>query len=98
MTGRRFPGRGPPLRRPVGTARYPKSRNEAVRPDIPGERLKILRDAFNAMANDPDLVADIRKLNVELDPLPGERVQALITRTLAVPASVRERAKVAFGR
>ena len=39
-----------------------------------------------------------RRLNVELDPLPGERVQELITRTLAVPASVRERAKVAFGR
>ena len=67
-------------------------------PDIPGERLKILRDAFNAMAKDPDLVADIRKLNIELDPLPGERVQELITRTLAVPTSVRERAKVAFGR
>ena len=67
-------------------------------PDIPAERLKILRDAFNAMVKDPDFVADIKKLNVELDPLPGERVQELITRTLAVPASVRERAKVAFGR
>jgi tripartite-type tricarboxylate transporter receptor subunit TctC len=67
-------------------------------PDIPGERLKALRDAFNAMVRDPDFVADIKKLNVELDPLPGERVQGLITRTLAVPAAVRERAKVAFGR
>jgi tripartite-type tricarboxylate transporter receptor subunit TctC len=67
-------------------------------PDIPADRLKVLRDAFNAMVKDPDFVADIRKVNVELDPLPGERVQELITRTLAVPASVRERAKVAFGR
>ena len=67
-------------------------------PDIPADRLKVLRDAFNAMVKDPDFVADIKKLNVELDPLPGERVQELITRTLAVPASVRERAKVAFGR
>jgi tripartite-type tricarboxylate transporter receptor subunit TctC len=67
-------------------------------PEIPAERLKTLRDAFSAMAKDPDFVADIRKLNVELDPLPGERVQELITRTLAVPDRVRERAKVAFGR
>jgi tripartite-type tricarboxylate transporter receptor subunit TctC len=67
-------------------------------PGIPADRLKTLRDAFNAMAKDPDLVADIKKLNVELDPLPGERVQELIVRTLAAPTAVRERAKVAFGR
>jgi tripartite-type tricarboxylate transporter receptor subunit TctC len=67
-------------------------------PGIPADRLKILRDAFNAMVKDREFVADIKKLNVELAPLPGERVQELIARTLAVPASVRERAKVAFGR
>ena len=67
-------------------------------PGIPADRVKILRDAFNAMVKDPNFVADIRKLKVELDPLPGERLQDLITRTLAVPAAVRERAKVAFGR
>jgi tripartite-type tricarboxylate transporter receptor subunit TctC len=67
-------------------------------PGIPADRLKILRDAFNAMVKDQDFVADIKKLKVELDPLPGERLQELITRTLNVPAAVRERAKVAFGR
>jgi len=67
-------------------------------PGIPADRVKVLRDAFNAMVKDPDFVADIRKLKVELDPLPGERLQDLIAKTLAVPASVRERAKVAFGR
>jgi tripartite-type tricarboxylate transporter receptor subunit TctC len=65
---------------------------------IPADRLTVLRSAFNAMVKDPDFVADIKKVNVELDPLPGEGVQALITQTLNVPASVRERAKVAFGR
>jgi tripartite-type tricarboxylate transporter receptor subunit TctC len=65
---------------------------------IPADRLTVLRSAFNAMVKDPDFVADIKKVNVELDPLPGEGVQALITQTLNVPAAVRERAKVAFGR
>jgi hypothetical protein len=60
--------------------------------------VKILRDAFNAMVRDADFIADINKLNVELDPLPGEQVQALVVRTLNVPQAVRERAKLAFGR
>ena len=67
-------------------------------PDMPPERVRILRDAFNAMVKDPDFIADIQKLNVELEPLPGERVQELIVRTLNVPQAVRERAKLAFGR
>jgi tripartite-type tricarboxylate transporter receptor subunit TctC len=67
-------------------------------PDVPADRVKILRDAFNAMVKDPEFVADIEKVNVELDPLPGEKVQELVVRTLNVPQAVRERAKLAFGR
>jgi tripartite-type tricarboxylate transporter receptor subunit TctC len=67
-------------------------------PGIPEDRLKTLRDAFNAMVKDPDFIADIEKTKVELDPLPGERIQELAVRTLNVPAAVRERAKLAFGR
>jgi tripartite-type tricarboxylate transporter receptor subunit TctC len=67
-------------------------------PGVPADRLKVLRDAFGAMVKDPEFVADIKKVNVELDPLSGDGVQALITRTLNVPTSVKERAKVAFGR
>src|SRR5262249_37402018 len=67
-------------------------------PDIPPDRVKALRDAFNAMVADADFIADVRKLEVELDPLPGERVQELVVRTLNVPPAVRERAKLAFGR
>ena len=49
------------------------------------------------MVKDPEFIADIQRLNVELDPLPGEEVAQLIVRTLNVPAAVRERAKLAFG-
>ena len=37
------------------------------------------------MVKDPEFIADIRKVNVELDPLPGDRVQELIVRTLSGP-------------
>jgi tripartite-type tricarboxylate transporter receptor subunit TctC len=67
-------------------------------PGMPADRVAVLRGAFNAMVKDPDFVADIRKVNVELEPLAGERVQDLIVRTLNVPEAVRERAKLAFGR
>ncbi|PWT90434.1 MAG: hypothetical protein C5B56_05395, partial [Proteobacteria bacterium] len=67
-------------------------------PGIPAERVRVLRDAFGQMIKDPEFLADIQKLNVELDPLPGEAVQELIVRTLNVPQAVRERAKLAFGR
>jgi tripartite-type tricarboxylate transporter receptor subunit TctC len=67
-------------------------------PGIPTDRLHVLRAAFDAMVKDGAFVADVNKTNVELDPLPGERVQQLIAKTLSVPASVRKRAMVAFGR
>src|SRR5262245_51582305 len=67
-------------------------------PGVPAERALALRNAFQAMVKDPEFVADIQRLNVELDPLPGEQVGDLVIRTLNVPAAVRERAKLAFGR
>src|SRR5712691_985829 len=67
-------------------------------PGIPTARVKALRDAFQAMVKDAEFVADLRRMNVELEPLPGEQVAQLIARTLSVPAAVRERAKLAFGR
>ncbi len=67
-------------------------------PGLPADRVAALRTAFDAMVKDPDFLADIRKLNVELDPLPGAAVGELTERTLNVPAAVRERAKLAFGR
>jgi tripartite-type tricarboxylate transporter receptor subunit TctC len=67
-------------------------------PGLPPDRVKVLRAAFEAMLRDGEFIAELQKANVEFDPLPGERVQALIVRTLNVPAAVRERAKLAFGR
>ena len=67
-------------------------------PGLAAERLAALRAGFDAMVKDADFLADVRKLDVELDPLPGAAVAQLIERTLSVPAAVRERAINAFGR
>jgi tripartite-type tricarboxylate transporter receptor subunit TctC len=67
-------------------------------PGIPAERVQALRDAFRAMVKDPEFASDLQRMNVDLEPLPGEAVAQLVARALAVPAAVRERAKSAFGR
>ncbi|HEY6256055.1 MAG TPA: tripartite tricarboxylate transporter substrate-binding protein [Xanthobacteraceae bacterium] len=67
-------------------------------PAIAAERVAALREGFDAMVKDAEFVADIRKLDVELDPLPGAAVARLVAKTLSVPAAVRERALSAFGR
>jgi tripartite-type tricarboxylate transporter receptor subunit TctC len=67
-------------------------------PGMAPERVQALRDGFDAMVKDPEFIADIQKINVELDPLPGAAVARLVEQTLSVPAAVRERALNAFGR
>ena len=67
-------------------------------PEIPAEHAQALRTAFQAMVKDPDFVAEIERLKVDLDPLPGEQLERLVAQTLSIPAAVRERAKAAFGR
>ena len=63
-------------------------------PGLPAERVAALRDAFQAMVKDPEFIAELQRTNVELDPLPGAQVEALVVRTLNVPATVRDRAKL----
>jgi tripartite-type tricarboxylate transporter receptor subunit TctC len=67
-------------------------------PAIAAERVAALRAGFDAMVKDPEFIADVRKIDVELDPLPGAAVAQLVAKTLDVPKSVRERAIGAFGR
>jgi len=50
------------------------------------------------MMQDQDFITDIHRLNVELEPLSGDGLEELVRRALTIPAAVRERAKLAFGR
>ena len=57
-------------------------------PDLPPERLKMLRDAFSAVMKDPEFVADVKKSKLELDPEDGEHLAALISKIYATPKAV----------
>jgi tripartite-type tricarboxylate transporter receptor subunit TctC len=54
-------------------------------PGAPAERLAILRSAFANCMQDRDFVADLRKLNLGLEPLPGESVSSLVSEVGKVP-------------
>jgi tripartite-type tricarboxylate transporter receptor subunit TctC len=61
-------------------------------PGVPHDRMAMLRKAFDAMLKDPDFLAEMRERKMELDPLTGDQVQALITKTLATSPGAVKRA------
>jgi tripartite-type tricarboxylate transporter receptor subunit TctC len=66
-------------------------------PDTPADRIAMLRAGFDAMLTDQQFLADIRMAGAEFDPMSGEKLQALIRATLALPAALREKARLAVG-
>jgi tripartite-type tricarboxylate transporter receptor subunit TctC len=57
-------------------------------PDVPADRLAVLRRAVTAMLDDPAFKAEMEKRNLEFGPMPGNELQKLIEQTLDVPPDV----------
>ena len=62
----------------------------------PPELTEILRTAFDATMRDPQFVADAQKSGIDISPLPGAKVQALVQQLYATPKTIVERAKQAI--
>ncbi len=60
-------------------------------PNLPAEKLKMLRDAFNATMTDPEFLAETKKAKLDVDPEDGEHLEALIKRIYATPKPVIEK-------
>jgi tripartite-type tricarboxylate transporter receptor subunit TctC len=65
-------------------------------PGVPAERVQVLRQAIDATLRDPDYVADAKKQTLDVDPINGADVTALIRKIYATPPGVVERAKTAL--
>ena len=59
-------------------------------PDIPAEHLIELRTAFNAMMQDPWLLAEAAAQGLDVDPVSGAEIAALVDRLYATPPEVLE--------
>ena len=55
------------------------------------DRLKMLRDAFNATMTDAEFVADAQKSKLDLEPEDGEHLAALVRRIYATPKPIVDR-------
>jgi tripartite-type tricarboxylate transporter receptor subunit TctC len=67
------------------------SRSLIGAPGIPPDRLKALRDAFQAVTRDPDFLTDIKKSQSEFDPAPGEYLEDLAKKIAATPPEIVRR-------
>ena len=59
-------------------------------PDVPAERVAELRAAFNAMMQDPQLLAEAAQQGLDIDPVSGAEIAALVGRLYATPPDVLE--------
>jgi tripartite-type tricarboxylate transporter receptor subunit TctC len=62
-------------------------------PGLPPDRLITLREAFDAMLKDPELLAEIEKTGLEFAPGSGDELSKLIQDTASAPREVVERTK-----
>jgi hypothetical protein len=68
----------------------------ATTPDVPKERVTMLRRAFDATLVDPEFVADAKKQNAEISPMSGEELQQLIDDMIGAPPAVLAKVKAAI--
>jgi tripartite-type tricarboxylate transporter receptor subunit TctC len=54
-------------------------------PGVPLDRVAALRQAFDRMVADPKFLADAQAKHLDVVPSTGQEIEALISRTLAVP-------------
>jgi hypothetical protein len=62
-------------------------------PSIPADRAEALRAAYDKTMKDPEYIAEVAKMNVELAPYSGVEMQSLIEQIYATPAPIVERAR-----
>ena len=67
-------------------------------PGTPGDRMKILRDAYAKAIKDPELLAEAEKRGWDVDPVTGEELEARAKDVIAQPADVIEKMKWVLGK
>ncbi len=68
-----------------------------VTPGTPPERVKILRDSFRSVVNDPELLAEAKKSRMDVEYTAGEDLEALLKEVLNQPPEAIEQARKILG-
>ena len=70
----------------------------AASPNLPKERLAVLRKAFLETMKDKDFLADAQKMNLDIDIATPNRSSNLLTQFADYPKAMIDKAKAAIGR
>jgi tripartite-type tricarboxylate transporter receptor subunit TctC len=62
-------------------------------PNTPKERVQILQKAFTSAMNDPGLLSDAAKANLDISPLTGEELEKTIHGLLKTPPALLAKLK-----
>jgi ABC-type phosphate/phosphonate transport system substrate-binding protein len=65
----------------------------ATAPNVPPERVKALRDAFDATIKDPEFIKAAAAARIDVNPIYGTSVQETVRKVLATPKHLADRAK-----
>jgi len=64
-------------------------------PELPAASLETLRSAFDATMADQQFLQDAENMRIDIEPLPGGRVQELVQKLYSTPKDIMERARAA---
>ena len=65
-------------------------------PGTPADRVNILRAAYEKAAKDPELLAEAKKLRIDVTPMRGEQLQKMAREVMSQPPEVVEQIKKLF--
>ena len=65
-------------------------------PEVPKERVALLRKAFEALAQDKEFLAEMDKAKMEFDFVPGPEIDKIVAQVVATPPEIAERYAKAF--
>ena len=64
----------------------------AAPPGTPADRVTALRQSFAATLADPAFIAEAQRLQLEIDPLRGQEIEAMLAKAYAAPRPIVQRA------
>ena len=63
---------------------------------VPADRLAIMRKAFMATMKDPAFLADMEKLGHPVQPLPGDKAEAIVAKMSGASPDVLKKARAIY--
>jgi tripartite-type tricarboxylate transporter receptor subunit TctC len=66
-------------------------------PDVPADRVRALREAFDRMIKDPGFLSDAKKEHFDIDPVPGQQLQSIVQEIVSMPKPLAGRLQTIIG-